>query len=299
MPELMTTREVADYLRIKERKVYDLVRAGDIPCSRVTGKLLFPKALVDLWIARSTELPEDMSAATDTPPAPAPPVVAGSHDPLLDWALRESNSDLALHPGGSLDGLKRLAAGEAMVAGCHAPDDDGGYRARVIETAMAGRPAVAIEWAWRKQGLVVAPGNPLGLKAVADLARADMRVALRQEEAGSRLLLLQLIGRAGLELEALQAMERPARSETEVALAVLEGKADCGLAIEAAARQHRLDFVPLIEERYDLVLMRRDYFEAPVQALLATARTKAFGARARELGGYRIGGLGTVVFNGP
>ncbi|MEE9318599.1 MAG: helix-turn-helix domain-containing protein, partial [Rhodospirillales bacterium] len=87
---MMTTREVAEYLRIKERKVYDLVRGKRIPCTRVTGKLLFPKNLIDQWVAEGTEFP-GMAAAMK----PAPAIVAGSHDPLLDWSLRESACQLA------------------------------------------------------------------------------------------------------------------------------------------------------------------------------------------------------------
>ncbi|MDH3232839.1 MAG: helix-turn-helix transcriptional regulator [Alphaproteobacteria bacterium] len=298
MPDLMTTKEVADYLRIKERKVYDLVRAGDIPCSRVTGKWLFPKALIDLWVARSTELPEGLPASAAAGAAP-PPVLAGSHDPLLEWALRESGSDLALHPGGSLDGLRRLAAGEAVVAGSHAPDGDGGYRGQIAARALDGRPVVVLAWAWRRQGLVVAPGNPHDLKTISDLVRRGVRTVLRQEAAGSQLLLLHLLAKAKLDLGALNAIEAPARSESEVARAVIEKRADAGLAIEAAARAHDLDFVPLHSERYDLVMMRHDYFEAPVQALLSFARSEAFGARARELGGYEIGELGRVIYNAP
>ncbi|MEX0758629.1 MAG: helix-turn-helix domain-containing protein, partial [Tistlia sp.] len=106
--ELMTTREVADYLRLKERRIYELVRQRAIPCTRVTGKWLFPKPLIDLWLSRHLE---------GSPPASAPPpVVAGSQDPLLDWAVRESGCGLALLPGGSLDGLARLARGEALAA---------------------------------------------------------------------------------------------------------------------------------------------------------------------------------------
>ena len=87
MSELMTTREVADYLRIKERKVYDLVRQGNIPCSRRAGKWLFPKALIDRWVLQGVR-------STDIALAPAPAIIAGSHDPLLDWAVRESRYDI-------------------------------------------------------------------------------------------------------------------------------------------------------------------------------------------------------------
>lgn len=297
MSELMTTREVADYLRIKERKVYELVRNGEIPCSRVTGKWLFPKPLIDRWVGGRTEMPKGLAAEAAT--VSPPPIVAGSHDPLLDWALRESRSDLALHPGGSLDGLRRLAAGEAAAAGTHAPDENGEYGAKSVAGALAGKPAVVIEWAWRSQGLVVAPGNPLGLTSVVDLAKSGLRVVLRQEAAGSRVLLEQLLTRSGLAIGDLEYLDQPAHSETELALAVLAGKADAGLAIEASAREHRLDFVALARERYDLVLMRREYFEAPVQALLAFTRTRRFTERVLEFGGYEVGGLGNVIFNAP
>ena len=298
MAELMTTREVAEYLRIKERKVYDLVRNGGIPCTRVTGKWLFPKALIDRWVGGRTEMPEGLAGEPAPAPAP-PPIVAGSHDPLLDWALRESRSDLALHPGGSLDGLRRLAAGAAVAAGTHAPDEDGGYGGKSVAGALAGQPAVVVEWAWRRQGLVVAPGNPHGLASISDLAKPGLRVVLRQEGSGSRLLLEQLLARAGLAVGDLDGLDAVAHGESDLALAVLAGKADAGLAIEASAREHRLGFVPLARERYDLVLMRRAYFEPPIQALLAFARTRRFAERAGEFGGYQVGGLGKVVFNAP
>src|SRR3546814_433516 len=113
-PELMTTREVADYLRLKERKVYDLVAGGEIPVSRATGKLLFPRDLVQAWVRRRVEFRDDAG-----PLLPRPTVFAGSHDPLLDWALRESGSEIATFFDGSLDGLRRLAAGRVIGAGVH------------------------------------------------------------------------------------------------------------------------------------------------------------------------------------
>ena len=83
MSELMTTAEVAEYLRIKERKVYDLVRQGEIPCSRKAGKWLFPKTLIDRWVLQGVR-------ASAVAMGPAPAIIAGSHDPLLDWAVRVS-----------------------------------------------------------------------------------------------------------------------------------------------------------------------------------------------------------------
>jgi excisionase family DNA binding protein len=293
MHDFMTTREVADYLRIKERRVYELVRRRAIPCTRVTGKWLFPRTLIDVWLAES-------AAGQGAARVQAPPVVAGSHDPLLDWAVRESDCGLALLPGGSLDGLKRFAEGEAQVAGLHVYDaETEGFNVQAVTGTLPPAGLVLIEWAWRSQGLVVAAGNPKGLAGLKDLARGRVIVARRQEAAGSRLLLAQLLEREGLGLEDLNFTAETARSETDLGLAILEGRAEAGLAVEAAARTLKLDFVPLMRERYDLLLRRRDYFEAPVQALLAFARGTAFRTRAGQMGGYDVSGLGRVHLNGP
>ncbi len=294
MNDLMNTREVAQYLRVKERKVYDLVRRKEIPCTRVTGKWLFPRFLIDQWVTRSTALPAPGEAG------PAPPVVVGSHDPLLEWAVRESGCQLALLPGGSLDGVRRLAAGEAALCGMHVLDvDSGDYNAPMVRRVCAGLDVVLIEWGWRLQGLVVAAGNPLGIAAIGDLPTRKARVVTRQDEAGSQILLEHLLSEAGIALGDLAILAQPALSETDLALAVLEGRADAGLAVAAAARQFRLDFLPLRRERYDLLVRRRDYFEEPVQKLLAFARGESFLARAGEMAGYDVGGLGRVVYNAP
>jgi len=286
---MMTVREVAAYLRIKERRVYDLVKAGAIPCTRVTGKWLFPRERIEQWLAEHAE-------GALAPP----PVIAGSHDPLLDWAARESGSGLALLATGSLDGLERLARGAATVAAIHVREAvTGRYNIAAIEHALPGQPVVAFTWARRTQGLVVAPGNPKGLLAVADLARAGVRVATRQEGAGSQILLGQLLAGAGLGLDAIAEAGPPALTQTDLALAVQEGRADAGLAVAVVARQARLDFVPIAEERFDLVLGRRAAFEPPFQRLLAFARSAAFAARAAAMTGYDVTEVGTVVFNGP
>ncbi len=293
--DMMNTHEVAEYLRIKPRKVYDLVKARSIPCTRVTGKWLFPRRLVEQWITHSVEIKSDRGGQANPPP-----IVAGSHDPLLEWCLKHSGSALAMLPGGSLDGLDRLAAGTAAIAGLHVIDvDSGAYNVPIVRNALTGLGVVMLEWAWRQQGLVVAPGNPLEIKGLAELRERGARVVQRQHEAGSQLLFVHLLSEAKIKLADLDLVAEPARSETDLALAVLEGKADAGLAVSAVARQLHLDFVPLHRERYDLVMRRRDCFEPPFQKLLAFARTPALASRAAELGGYDCSGLGNVVYNSP
>lgn len=292
--ELLTTREVATLLRIKERKVYDLVASGEIPHVRVTGKLLFPRALIGAWLRRHSEHAESVDL-----PRARPDILAGSHDPLLDWSLRESGSGLATMVDGSLDGLERLARGEAIAAGVHLLEDPAGDRWNRghVERALAGQPVVLIEWARREQGLILPPGNSSGLAGPRDLA--GRRLIPRQREAGSFLLLRHLLEREGLSLEAVDLVHPPARTEADVALAVANGQAEAGLGLAAMARQFRLAFVPLIRERFDLVVWRRAFFEPPLQRLFSFCRSERFAVRADELGGYDVSDLGTVHYNGP
>jgi len=293
IPELMTVREVADYLRVRERTVYELVRTQRIPSCKLSGKLLFPKRLVDLWVAQSADYPH---AATHLA-APAP-VIAGSHDPLLDWSVRESNCELALLVGGSTDGMQRLLAGQAVACALHLVDPaTGRYDATMLSKSLPGIDFVVIEWARRRQGLIVAPGNPAKIKSVADLRKRGARVAVRQEGSGSALLFSKLVADAGLTPGDLKTADPPVRSETDVAIMVREGKADAGLAIEAVAKEQGLDFVPVQWERFDLVVRRVEYFEPPLQRLFAFTRTPPYRDRAAALGGYDVSNTGAVVFN--
>src|SRR5262245_13666233 len=113
MPELLTTEEAATYLRLSERKLYELVSVGAVPCTKVTGRWLFPRAALDRWVMAGLIAPVALASAA------APPIVGGSHDPLLEWALRESGCGLASLPEGSEEGLRRLARGEVMAAAVH------------------------------------------------------------------------------------------------------------------------------------------------------------------------------------
>lgn len=290
---LLTTAELAKYLRLGERKIYDLVAKREIPCTRVAGKWLFPRELVDAWLRARAEGP----VAGHQRPEP-PPIVAGSHDPLLEWAVRESGSGLAVLFDGSLDGLEHVARREAVAGGMHVIEGaSGNYNLRTVQHRLPDQPLVLIEWARREQGLIVAPDNPLGIRAITDLP--GKRFVFRQAKAGSHVLLETLLAAAGIERDRLIGAGEPARNETDVALAVADGRADVGLGVVSVARQFRLDYVPLARERYDLLVWRRSWFEPPLQRLAAFARRPALRRKADELGGYDLSGNGRIRYNGP
>lgn len=294
MTQFLTTRELAAMLRVKERKVYELASEGVLPVRRVTGKLLFPRAEIEEWIVANGGTKPGRSA-----PAPAlPQVIAGGHDPLLEWALRESRSGIAAFLDGALDGLARLTNGDCIAAGLHIPErGKDAWNVAAVRESFGDRPVVLVEWAMRTRGLMFRAEKS---RMIDSLKKArGLRFQSRQLEAGSELVLSQLLAREGLKKSDLNCVELVERSETDLAMAISAGRADVGLGIEASARQFQLAFKPLITERFDLLIWRKAYFDPPFQTLIRFCASAPFERRAQELGGYDIAGFGTVHFNGP
>jgi excisionase family DNA binding protein len=294
MMQFLTTRELAAMLRVKERKVYELAAEGALPVRRVTGKLLFPRVEIEEWIVANGGTKPGRSAL-----APAlPQVIAGGHDPLLEWALRESRSGIAAFLDGALDGLARLASGDCLAAGLHIPErGKDTWNVAAVRESFGDKPVVLLEWAKRTRGLMFRSGKGRTIDSLKE-ARA-LRFQSRQPEAGSELVLSQLLAREGLKKSDLNCVEAVERSETDLAMAIAAGRADVGLGIEASARQFQLEFKPMIAERFDLLIWRKAYFDPPFQNLIRFCASAPFERRAQELGGYDIAGFGTVHFNGP
>lgn len=283
LPEFLTVRELAALLRIKERKVYDLAASGEVPVSRATGKLLFPADELRAWIDGAR------SGPAVTPPRPD--VFLGSHDPLLDWALRQSQCGLATFFDGSEDGLGRFAAREGLAAGLHVFDATTG---RWNVDAVAGQDAVLIGWATRRRGLVIGR-DETAVKGLGDLP--GHRFTPRQPGSGTATLFRHLLAQAGLPMDRLT-MADTARSEQDAVLAVAGGQSRATFGLEALAVQFGLGFVPLIDERFDLIVDRRSWFEPPMQRLMAFCRSDGFARHAAGFAGYDLSDLGTVRWNG-
>ena len=291
--QLFTTAEAASYLRLKERKIYEMVAEGAVPCTKVTGRWLFPKAELDHWLASSVSRPAGLA------PPERPPIVGGSHDPLLEWALRESGSGLATLAVGSEAGFSRFIAGETIAAAIHLhaledPAADANVAAMMSRSDMPD--AVMISFCRREQGFIVAPGNPLAITSVKDVIATRARIALRPKGAGAQLLLLSLLHQAKATLDQLNAAEPVSPTGPDIAQAIRAGRADTGIATRGVANAAGLDFVPIAWEPFDLVMRQRDYFRPGLQALARFLRSDAFSARAAELDGYDLAETGAVRF---
>lgn len=290
---LLTTGEVAEYLRIKERTVYDLVARDAIPHTRATGKLLFFRRLIDDWLESQTVRPPGMVESRP------PMIYAGSNDPLLEWAIRQSGSGLAVLAGGSTSGLQALADHRAMLAGCHLREPQTGvWNLAAVHAALPPGGHVVIHWAKRTQGLLLTTGNPHAVTDLSDAARKGLRFALRVDGAGSTHLLHELLTEACVDSADLDTAPQRAETHADLVALIQTGQADCGLGLQAVA--DGLAFIPLLaDEHFDLVMSRHAYFEPPIQALLSFARSGTFERRALHLGGYDTSELGAVRWNGP
>ena len=290
----MTTAEVAAYLRLKERSVYEMASKRQIPCSRATGKLLFSRRMIDRWI----EAADRDAAGSVARPAADLRRIERSAARMGVAGIRQRHR----RARGRLDGravAARRAARRAWPAFTCATRKRSSYNTAFIRREVPAPDIVAIRFAAREQGLVVAPANPLGIGGIESLRGSGIRMALRPEGSGSRLLLDIVLAEAEISLPATATHERIAQTQEDLADLVAGGEADCGLGISAAAALRGLAFVPLgIHEEFDLVMRRRDYFEPPLQALFAFMRSEAFARRAQALGGYDIARAGAVVFNG-
>jgi excisionase family DNA binding protein len=283
--EFLTTSEAADYLRLGERKLYELVTSGAIPCSKVTGKWLFPRHELDVWVLSGLARPAGMMA-TDPPP-----IVGGSQDDLLEWALRESGSALASLNEGTMAGVDRFTRGEVVATAVHFHGDElSGDASDPNIAAVHAMPglhdAVLVGIVRREQGLLVAHGNPKNLHSLQDVLATGATVAVRQRGAGAQLLLEELLARVGTSVKDLRRLEPPCLTGPDLAAAICAGNADCGIATRAAAHAAGVDFVPLLWENFDLLMRQRSFFRPPMQALIGFLGSKRFKQRAAELSGY-------------
>lgn len=290
--EFLTTKEVAELLRIKERKLYDLVSAQEIPCVKATGKLLFPKAELLHWIRTGEFLSVSKNNVRLN-------VMAGSHDPLLEWAIRESGCGLAMQFDGSLSGLDVFENKGAVATGLHVlsvntTPNTTAWNTHAVQNRFATSNVVLMHWATRQQGLIVTQGNPKKISSVADLPA--LKIATRQPGAGGMILFEHLLRTQGLDLAALNISEI-CRTENDTIAAVASGKADAAPGLQALALQFGLGFVPTQQENFDLMVCRKAWFEPPFQTLIQFANSSAFKKKAQQFDGYNIKTLGTVVWN--
>ncbi|HET9737180.1 MAG TPA: molybdopterin biosynthesis protein [Solirubrobacteraceae bacterium] len=294
--KLASTMGMDDWVRVRLGRVGDhlvaapLSRGAGMLTSlvRADGLLVVPAALEGHHAGAEVEvaLLREGGAVEGTI------VAVGSHDLVLDLAASELR---AAHPHvtlastnvGSLGGLVALRDELCHIAGSHLLDPDTGtYTLPWVERVLGDRPVAVVRLVHREQGLIVAPGNPLSLRGIEDLARPGLRYVNRQRGAGTRVLLDHELGRRGIAPEAVGGYAREEHTHLAVAAAVAAGRADCGLGVLAAARAFGLGFVPVTREPYDLVMAAETVDDPVLAPLWELLSSRAFLERVEALGGY-------------
>ncbi len=219
-------------------------------------------------------------------------VVIGSHDTALDLLANHihhfhADEFMASSHVGSLGGLLALARGEAHLAGSHLLDENTGvHNDSYIRRYLPKQKVAVVNMAERIQGLMVAKGNPLGITSIRDLGRPGVRYINRQRGAGTRVLLDYWLKQEQIDPSAIYGYGREEFTHLAVAAAVSAGSADVGLGILAAANAFDLDFIPIGEESYELVIPEQHFDQPMVQHLLAILSSEEFKREMLAMGGY-------------
>jgi len=298
--EMLTTKEVAEYLSINEKQVYRLIKEKKIPATRITGKWLFPKGLIDEWIinsAKESVTVPDKQSSQDTQV-----VIAGSNDLALELMAKNATIQhprytFSISNVGSLAGLIALQNGNCHIAASHLLDPETGeYNSSFIKKHFPELKIAALNLSHREQGLIVKKGNPLGIGNLEDLTNKKVTYINRQEGSGTRVLLDYRLKEFGIDPAGIPGYSRIAYTHMEVALEIFSGSADAGLGIFAVARQLDLDFIPLATERFDLIIPA-DYFTSKaIRTLRGVLGSEEFKSNMTQMGGYDAKDTGKTVF---
>jgi excisionase family DNA binding protein len=300
MQKLLSTKEVAEFLNVNEKMVYSLVSEKGLPATKITGKWLFPRHLVEQWVETNTINYPD--SGYRLPPYNGLLIVTGSNDPLLDRAIaifnNQNSNQLAVFGNlGSMGGLRALRQNLCHIASSHLlQEDEAEYNFDFAFKELDEMPAV-VNFCRREQGILVPKGNPKQITAVADLARSGIRIVNRSLGTGTRLLLDKELKKAGINGEKIEGYTTEVARHLDVGLEILSGRVDAGPAIRAVAKLLDLDFIPLRWERFDLMVSKERFFDAGIQRFLGILHETGFQQTAvQEFAGYDVSLSGQMVF---
>ena len=302
----LSTQEVADILHVSKSTIYDLIRRGEINSYKIGRKVRFTQDDVDAYIARSRHEHSTQPVKTvDTgstllTPANlgAPELIISGQDVVLDILanyLQQEGLSAGRTYLSSFEGLLALYQDKVDVAACHLYDGSG-YNASFVRSLVPGIPAVLVNVSYRSVGFYVRRGNPKGIRGWEDLARRDVSILNRRPGSSSRILLDVQLKRLGLAASNIRGYDKLMRSHLTMAAAIAEGEADLAIGTERISRQmDGIDFIPLMEERYDLALKKERLDSLPVQKLIAVMNQPAFRRELSRFSGNDYRDSGKII----
>ena len=300
--EMMNTKEVAKYLGIHEKQVYALIKTKRIPSTRVTGKWVFPRKLVEEWIESNAKTGLDQ-ARQKSRRIEGGLLASGSNDPILDMlqtSVKKSYPEFYIFSAntGSTDGLKALNTGYTDIAWSHLFDPKTGeYNIPFLPQYLPNMKPVVVNLFRRDLGFVVAPKNPFQIREFEDLTQKGIRFVNRQKGSGTRVLLDQHLKRLQISPAKINGYGKEVYTHFEVGLSILSKEADVGVATIAVSKLLGLPFLPITQESFDMILDQSTFFEKGVQAFMEVLNSQEFRNRVERLGSYDFTNSGKVLYS--
>ena len=302
----LSTQEVADILHVSKSTIYDLIRRGEIHSYKIGRKVRFTQDDGDAYIARSRHEHStrpvkniDTHATLLTPDREErPELIIAGQDVVLDILanyLQQEGVNAARTYLSSFEGLLSLYQDNIHVAACHLFDGFD-YNTSYVRSLMPGVPAVLVNVSYRTQGFYVQKGNPKNIKGWSDLGRKDISVLNRRVGSSARILMDTQLKRLGIPASQVRGYDKIMRSHLTMAAAIAAGEADLAIGTERISRQiENLDFIPLLEERFDLVIKKELLETAPVQKLLGILNDPVFRKEISHFSGNDYRDLGKTI----
>ena len=302
----LSTQQVADILHVSKSTIYDLIRRGEIHSYKIGRKVRFTQDDVDAYIARSRHEHStrpvkniDTHSTLLTPElADQPELIISGQDVVLDILanyLQQEGVATARTYLNSFEGLLSLYQDKTQVAACHLFDGFD-YNTSFVRSLMPGVPAVLVNVSYRTQGFYVQKGNPKGIHGWSDLSREDLTILNRHVGSSARILLDVQLKRMGIPASRVKGYDRIMKSHLTMAAAIAAGEADLAIGTERISRQiEDLDFIPLLEERYDFVIKKELMETEAVQKLMKVLQMSAFRKEIAHFSGNDYRDLGKVI----
>lgn len=297
--KFLTTKEVAQLLHVNDKMIYTLVNEKGLPATKITGKWLFPRRLVEDWLETNilNYRKPGLSGSSDEGIL----LLAGSDDLLFQKTLSLFHAKFPATVGffanlGSMGGLKSLRRGICHIGVCHLLQDDNEEYNFDFANQELDKAPVFVNFSLRRQGLLIKKGNPKGIAGIADLARKDVTLVNRPLGTGTRLLLDYEIAQSDISSGQISGYHHEVSRHLDAGLEVFAGRADVAPAIQAVAGLLGLDFIPLRWERFDLLILRERFFERAIQNLIGLLHEDSFRQLAGTYEGYDVSLCGKMLF---
>jgi len=296
---LLSTKEIADFLGVNEKMVYTLISEKGLPATKITGKWVFSRQLVEQWVeAHTLNYPEP---GTQLPPYQGLLIIAGSNDPLLEQTISLFNSRYPEHIAvfgnlGSMGGLRAIRQNLCHIASSHLlQENELEYNFDFALKELENIPAV-VNFCKREQGILLQKGNPKKINHIKDLSAPEIRMVNRPVGTGTRLLFDRELKKNSLSGDKIAGYHHEFNRHIDIGLEILSGRADAGPGIRAISTLLGLDFMPIRWERYDLLISKERFFDQGVQLFLGLLIEDSFKTIMGEAYGYDLSSSGKMIF---